>query len=120
MQSEFQAGWLQGADEGMPRPSDPTNTALALAELLRDGAHGIVNFPVQDTIYPHGWEAPWANWSYAWDAALTVDLLASPRYAPTRAIREISFAAMARCSRGRTLQRMRRLFGRRACSCREV
>jgi amino acid transporter len=84
MQSEFQAGWLQGADEAAPRPSDSSNTALALGELLRDGAHGFVNFPVQDTIYPHGWEAPWANWSYAWDAALTVDLYASPRYGPTR------------------------------------
>ncbi|MGA2759432.1 MAG: amino acid permease [Candidatus Cybelea sp.] len=89
MQSEFQAGWLQGADEGMPRPSDPTNTAIALAELLRDGVHGIVNFPVQDTIDPHGWEAPWANWSYAWDAALTADLLASPRYAPTRTMGDL-------------------------------
>jgi amino acid transporter len=89
MQSEFQAGWLQGADEGAPRPSDPSNTAIALAELLRDGAHGIVNFPVQDTIDPHGWEAPWANWSYAWDAALTVDLRASARYAPTRAMGDL-------------------------------
>lgn len=84
MASEFQAGWLQGADEGAPRPSDPSNTALALAELLREGAHGIVNFPLQDTIDPHGWEAPWANWSYAWDAALTVNLRASPRYLPAR------------------------------------
>src|SRR5580700_6102684 len=84
MQSEFQAGWLQGADEAAPRASDASNTALALGELLRDGAHGFVNFPAQDTIYPHGWEAPWANWSYAWDAALTVDLHASARYAPTR------------------------------------
>ncbi len=83
MQAEFQAGWLQGADEGVPRPADPSNTALALHELLRDGVHGIVNFPVQDTMYPDGWEVPWANWSYAWDAALTVDLHASARYAPT-------------------------------------
>ncbi len=83
MQAEFQAGWLQGADEGMPRPSDPSNTALALNELLRDGAHGIVNFPVQDTINPDGWEAPWANWSYAWDAALTSELGLTPRYVPT-------------------------------------
>jgi amino acid transporter len=83
MQAEFQAGWLQSADEAAPRPSDPSNTAIALAELLRDGAHGIVNFPVQDTIYPHGWEAPWANWSYAWESALTLDLGSSPRYAPT-------------------------------------
>ncbi len=89
MQSEFQAGWLQGGDEGAPRPSDPTNTAIALAELLRAGAHGIVNFPVQDTIDPHGWEAPWANWSYAWDAALTVELRASPRYAATRAVGDL-------------------------------
>ncbi|HEY6485419.1 MAG TPA: amino acid permease, partial [Candidatus Cybelea sp.] len=89
MQSEFQAGWLQGADEAAPRPSDAVSTSLALAELLRDGAHGIVNFPVQDTIYPHGWEAPWANWSYGWGAALTVDLQASKRYAPTRAFGDI-------------------------------
>jgi amino acid transporter len=89
MQSEFQAGWLQAADEAAPRPSDPVSTSLALGELLRFGAHGVVNFPVQDTIYPHGWEAPWANWSYAWDAALTVDLRASSRYAPTRAIGDI-------------------------------
>lgn len=89
MQSEFQAGWFQNADEAAPRPSDPSNTALALAELLRDGAHGIINFPVQDTVYPHGWEAPWANWSYAWDAALTFDLRAAPRYAPTRTFGDI-------------------------------
>ncbi len=66
-------------------PSDPANTAIALHELLRDGVHGIVNFPVQDTIDPDGWEAPWANWSYAWDAALDVSLGASARYAPTAA-----------------------------------
>jgi amino acid transporter len=85
MQAEFQAGWLQGADEAAPRPSDPSNTVLALNQLLRNGAHGIVNFPVQDTIYPDGWEAPWANWSYAWDAAFTVELGSSARYGPTAA-----------------------------------
>jgi hypothetical protein len=83
MQAEFQAGWLQGADEGLPRPADPTNTTLALNELLRDGMHGIVNFPVQDTVYPAGWEVPWANWDYFWDAALTDNLQRSPRWYPT-------------------------------------
>ncbi|HEY5425890.1 MAG TPA: amino acid permease [Candidatus Tumulicola sp.] len=86
MYAEFQAGWLQAADEALPRPSDPSNTAIALNELIRAGVRGIVNFPVQDTIYPDGWEAPWANWSYAWDAALTFDLQHSPRYAPTAAL----------------------------------
>ncbi len=89
MQAEFQAGWFQTADEGAPRPSDPSNTTLALHELLRDGVHGIVNFPVQDTIYPAGWEAPWANWSYAWNAALTSNLRASPRYFPTFAFGDL-------------------------------
>lgn len=83
MQAEFQAGWLQGADEGVPRPADPTNTTLALNELLRDGVHGIVNFPVQDTVFPPGWEVPWANWDYYWDAALTDSLQPSQRWAPT-------------------------------------
>ncbi len=89
MQAEFQAGWFQAAQDAVPRPSDPSNTTLALHELLRDGMHGVVTFPAQDTIYPAGWEVPWANWSYAWDAALTADLHASQRYAPTREFGEL-------------------------------
>ena len=84
MIAEFQAGWLQGADEGKPRPSDPRNTTLALHELLQLGAHGIVNFPVQDTVNPDGWEAPWSNWSYAWDAANPQYGDSTGRYEPTR------------------------------------
>lgn len=85
MIGEFQAGWLQGAAEVAPRAADPTNTAIALHELLQTGARGIVNFPLQDTHDPAGWSAPWANWSYAWDAALTQNGNASARYAPTAA-----------------------------------
>lgn len=83
MSSEFQAGWLQGADESAPRAAAPENTTLALHEMLQFGAHGVVNFPVQDTLNPAGYEAPWANWFYAWDAALMLQDSASPRYAPT-------------------------------------
>ncbi|MBV9402191.1 MAG: beta-galactosidase [Candidatus Eremiobacteraeota bacterium] len=83
MQSEFQAGWLQGPDEAHPRRVFAQNTELALHTLLQEGARGIVNFPVQDTIYPSGWEAPFANASYAWDAALTVALGHNARYSPT-------------------------------------
>jgi amino acid transporter len=94
MISEFQAGWLQGADEGVPRPADPTNTALALSEMLADGAHGIVNFPVQDTIYPAGWEVPWANWAYDWDAAFTACFVdcdrTSARFVPTAAFGDLA------------------------------
>ncbi|MBV8245930.1 MAG: hypothetical protein JOZ38_08420, partial [Candidatus Eremiobacteraeota bacterium] len=83
MISEFQAGWLQGPDETQPRPADPTNTALALGSLIGIGAHGIVNFPVQDTLYPAGDEVPFANAFYGWDAALTIEGAPSARYAPT-------------------------------------
>ncbi|HLI95305.1 MAG TPA: hypothetical protein VKT72_04345, partial [Candidatus Baltobacteraceae bacterium] len=85
MISEFQAGWLQDADQPVPRPADPSNTTLALHTLLQMGAHGVVNFPVQDTLNPAGWEAPWTNAFYSWDAALSVQLTPQARYAPTAA-----------------------------------
>jgi amino acid transporter len=86
MVSEFQAGWLQNADEVAPRPADPTNTGIALHEMFQLGAKGIVDFPPQDTANPAGWEAPWANWLYRWDAAFTLDLRGvSQRLAPTAA-----------------------------------
>lgn len=89
MIGEFQAGWLQGADQPVPRPADPTNTTLALHTLLQMGAHGIVNFPVQDTLYPAGWEAPWTNAFYSWDAALAVQLSPQARWAPTARFGEL-------------------------------
>jgi hypothetical protein len=89
MVSEFQAGWLQDADQPLPRPADPSNTTLALHTLLQMGAHGIVNFPVQDTLNPAGWEAPWTNAFYSWDAALSVQLTPQARYAPTARFGEL-------------------------------
>ena len=83
MASEFQAGWLQGADETHPRAAAPENTTIALHEMLQLGAHGVVNFPLQDTLNPAGYEAPWANWFYAWDAAFTLQGDPSARALPT-------------------------------------
>ena len=86
-QSEFQAGWLAGPEDPQPRPADPTNTALALATLLEWGAHGVIDFPLADTLAPFGWEAPFANAFYGWDAALRYPPGSgvSPRYTPTLA-----------------------------------
>ena len=72
-QSEFQAGWLAGAEDPVPRPADPRNTALALRELLALGAQGIIDFPMQDTYAEPGWEAPFSNAYYNWDAAIPYD-----------------------------------------------
>jgi hypothetical protein len=81
--SEFQAGWLQGAGEAYPRAADPSNTQLALATMIGTGVRGVVNFPAQDTLNPTGWEAPFANFAYAWDAAIRLDRTESGRYWPT-------------------------------------
>ena len=87
--SEFQAGWLAQPEDPAPRAADPTNTTLALHTLLGLGMRGVVDFPAQDTIDPAGWEAPFANMAYLWDAALRVDLTHSARYAPTKRFGDI-------------------------------
>ena len=69
-QSEFQAGWLAGPEDPVPRPADPQNTDVALTELLALGVQGVVDFPLQDTLAEPGWEAPFSNAFYGWDAAL--------------------------------------------------
>lgn len=87
--SEFQAGWLAAPEDPAPRPADPTNTTLALHTLLGLGTRGVIVFPAQDTVSPAGWEAPFANNAYAWDAALDVNLAPTPRYAPTHRFGEL-------------------------------
>ncbi len=84
--SEFEAGWLEGPNQTHPRPADPSNTELAMTTMLGLGVRGIVNFPAQDTLAPAGWEAPFSNAFYAWDAALTLDGRRAPRAAPTARI----------------------------------
>ncbi len=72
-ESEFQAGWLASPEDPQPRAAAPSNTTLALAELLSWGARGVVDFPLQDTLAPFGWEAPFSNAFYSWDAAIPRD-----------------------------------------------
>lgn len=83
MLSEFQAGWLEQPGDVLPQPADPSNTLLALHTLLGSGVRGLINFPAQDTYAPAGWEAPFSNAFYAWDAALGYDAATSgpPRQA---------------------------------------
>ncbi|HTV72883.1 MAG TPA: beta-galactosidase, partial [Candidatus Acidoferrales bacterium] len=92
MVSEFQAGWLEQPDDIRPRAADPSNTELAIGTIIGLGGRGIVNFPAQDTLYPSGMEAPFANAFYAWDAALPLDPTSTPenpRAVPTRRMGDI-------------------------------
>ncbi|HEY0797630.1 MAG TPA: hypothetical protein VGD50_00695, partial [Candidatus Baltobacteraceae bacterium] len=94
MVSEFQAGWLEQPDDIRPRAADPSNTELAIGTMIALGARGVVNFPAQDTLYPSGMEAPFANAFYAWDAALPLWTSAltnggNPRFVPTQKMGDI-------------------------------
>ncbi len=82
MASEFQAGWLEAPQDIVPQAAAPSNTLLAMGTMIGMGVRGIVNFPAQDTMYPAGWEVPFANAFYAWDAALGYGAATStvPRY----------------------------------------
>ena len=71
--SEFQAGWLAGPEDPLPRPADPKNTALAIGELTGLGLKGLIDFPLHDTLAPFGWEAPFSNALYRWDAAFDLE-----------------------------------------------
>lgn len=103
MVGEFQAGWLQQPDDIYPRPADPSNTLLALHTMLAQNARGIVSFPAQDTLAPAGMEAPFSNAFYAWDAALTIDGRASPRYAPVARFGELVAAYGSALAASRTV-----------------
>jgi hypothetical protein len=78
MASEFQAGWLQQPQDVLPQAAAASNTLLALGTLIGMGVRGVVNFPAQDTLYPAGYEVPFANAFYAWDAALAYPATAAP------------------------------------------
>ena len=89
MMSEFQAGWLQPPEDIRARETDPSNTLLALHTFLSMGGHGIIDFPMQDTINPAGWEAPFSNSFYSWNAALGVNGEHNPRYEATKRFGEL-------------------------------
>ena len=90
--SEFQAGWLAGPADPQPRAADPSNTTLAIGELAGWGVKGLIDFPLQDTLAPFGWEAPFSNALYAWDAAFAVDLEPGSRLRETATMfRQLAF-----------------------------
>jgi beta-galactosidase GanA len=76
---EFQAGWYVPGDDTYPRSSDPENTLLASRTLFAHGLRGLNYFPLQDTLYPAGYEVPWTNHYYAWEAAIDINSNSQPR-----------------------------------------
>jgi hypothetical protein len=75
---EYQAGWYAPGDDSRPPPSPPSNTLLSTRLLLAHGLHGINYFPLQDTLVPAGYETPWTNRHYRWDAAFALNCFRQP------------------------------------------
>jgi Glycosyl hydrolases family 35 len=68
--SEYQAGWFAGAEDVKAPVSDPTNGLLASRFLFQNGVKGLNYYPIQDTLYPAGYECPWSNYFYSWESAI--------------------------------------------------
>ena len=69
---EFDAGWYAPGDDARPQPSPASNVLLSAGLLLGGGIRGFNWFPLQDTLTPAGFETPWTNRYYRWDAALSL------------------------------------------------
>lgn len=79
MMIEFQAGWYISAEDTFAKNSDPANTLLASRTLFAHGLRGLNYFPLQDTLYPAGYEVPWTNHYYAWESAINLNSYDQPR-----------------------------------------
>jgi beta-galactosidase GanA len=76
---EYQAGWYGTGDDTYAKTADPTNTLLSSRVMIGHGLRGLNYFPVQDTLYPAGYEVPWANHHYTWESALNLAREERPR-----------------------------------------
>ncbi len=78
---EYQAGWYGNGEDSYAKVADPTNTLLSSRVMIGHGLRGLNYFPVQDTLYPAGWEVPWTNHYYTWESALNLAREERPRAA---------------------------------------
>ncbi len=78
---EYQAGWYGNGEDSYAKVADPTNTLLSSRVMIGHGLRGLNYFPVQDTLYPAGYEVPWANHYYTWESALNLAREERPRAA---------------------------------------
>ncbi|MBI4056906.1 MAG: beta-galactosidase, partial [Elusimicrobia bacterium] len=69
---EFYAGFFALEHNPYGMTTHPSNTLTASRTLFQNGLKGLVNYPLQDSLYPAGYEIPSTNPHYAWESALDV------------------------------------------------
>ena len=67
---EFQAGWFIDEKNTYARATSPTNTLMASRVMFQNGMKVLNYYPLNDTLYPAGYECQWANWFYGWETAV--------------------------------------------------
>ena len=76
---EFNAGFFAVEDDPYGMQTNPSDTLIASRVLLQNGLKGIVYFPLQDSLYPTGYEIPLTNPYYTWESALDVSGKRGPK-----------------------------------------
>ena len=71
--SEFNAGFFAMEFNPYGMPTHPTNTLTAARVMIQNGLKGFIHFPLQDSLYPAGYEIPSTNPYYTWESALDVN-----------------------------------------------
>jgi hypothetical protein len=67
---EYQVEGFAGGEDVRVRAPDPTNGLLASRFLFQNGVKGLNYSPLQDTLFPAGYECPWSNYFYSWESAI--------------------------------------------------
>ena len=68
---EFLAGWDLDDKDTYARLTHPSNSLMAMRVMLQNGLKGLSHHPANDTLYPAGYECPWANYFYTQENAIT-------------------------------------------------
>lgn len=76
---EYNAGWYTPFDDERVLESPRENTLASSRLLIAGGLGGYNHFPLQDSLAPAGYEVPWSNRHFRWDAALDVNSERRPR-----------------------------------------
>ena len=68
---EYGPGWRLNERDTFETPShDPSNLLMGSRVFLQNGLKGLNYYSLNDTLYPAGYEAPWANYFYAREGAI--------------------------------------------------
>lgn len=68
---EYGPGWRLNERDTYETPShDPSNLLMGSRVFLQNGLKGLNYYSLNDTLYPAGYEAPWANYFYAREGAI--------------------------------------------------